>query len=87
LYHAEDGRRASVDQTVEENLLASLLAANADLIEALKQYDDLERVAIERQTEELSRKEVRMERQVNHFFFLQGTHILILVISIAISRI
>ena len=85
-YTVEDGR-VSVEQTVEESLLASLLAANADLMEALKQYDDLKRVAIERQAEERSRKEVRMERKVSHLFFLQRTHISILSISIERSRI
>ena len=69
----EDGR-VPVEQTVEENLLAALLVANAELVEALKQYEDLERVAIERQTEERSRKEIRMERQVSHIFFLERVH-------------
>jgi len=58
----EDGR-VSAEQTVEENLLAALLVANAELIAALKQYEDLERVAIERKTEERSRKEIRMEHK------------------------
>ena len=75
LNHAVEDGRVSVEQTVEEALLAALLMANADLMEALKQYDDLERVAIERQTEERSRKEVRMERKVSHIFFLQRTQI------------
>ena len=65
--NAVEDDRVSVEQTVEEALLAALLIANADLMEALKQYDDLERVAIERQTEERSRKEVRMERKVSFF--------------------
>lgn len=69
----EDGR-VSVEQTVEESLLGALLAANAELMEALKQYEDLERVAIERKTEERSRKEIRMERKVNCIFFLQRIH-------------
>jgi len=50
--------------TREEQLLASLLAANAELMEALKQCDDLERVAIERKTEDLSLRETRMDRRV-----------------------
>jgi hypothetical protein len=77
LNHAVEDGRVSVEQTVEEALLAALLMANADLMEALKQYDDLERVAIERQTEERSRKEVRMERKVSHIFFLQRTQMYI----------
>ena len=87
LNHGVEDGRVSVEQTVEECLLASLLAANEELMEVLKQYDDLERVAIERQTEERSRREVRMERKVSYVFFLQRTHILRLVISIEISRI
>lgn len=51
--------------TVEENLLASLLGANAELMEALQQYDDLERVADERLAEERSRKDIRMDRGVS----------------------
>ena len=51
--------------TVEENLLAALLGANAELIEALQQYEDLERVAQERLAEERSRKEIRMDRRVS----------------------
>ena len=51
--------------TVEENLLAALLGANAELMEALQQYEDLERVAQERLAEERSRKEIRMDRGVS----------------------
>ncbi|KAJ7233200.1 hypothetical protein C8J57DRAFT_1480382 [Mycena rebaudengoi] len=47
--------------TREEDLLMALLAANAELIEALQLYDDLERVAIDREAEVRSRKEVRMD--------------------------
>ncbi|CCM02123.1 uncharacterized protein FIBRA_04200 [Fibroporia radiculosa] len=48
--------------TQEEQLLAALLAANEDLMEALRQYDDLERVGMEREAEERSRKETRLDR-------------------------
>jgi len=51
--------------TVEENLLAALLGANAELMEALQQYEDLERVAEERLAEERSRKDIRMDRGVS----------------------
>ncbi|KAJ4481063.1 hypothetical protein J3R30DRAFT_2398111 [Lentinula aciculospora] len=51
------------EQTTEEKLLAALLEANEELLGALGQYDDLERVALERQAEEKSRKEVRMDRR------------------------
>lgn len=54
---SEDGQL-----TQEEQLLAALLAANEDLMEALRQYDDLERVGMEREAEERSRKETRMDR-------------------------
>lgn len=59
------GEESPVELTTEENLLAALLAANAELIEALQQYDDLERVAMERKAEDLSRKETRMDRRVS----------------------
>jgi hypothetical protein len=41
------GEDPPVQLTTKETLLAALLAANAELIEALKQYDDIERVAME----------------------------------------
>ncbi|KAG5651828.1 hypothetical protein H0H81_007260 [Sphagnurus paluster] len=52
-----------VEQTTKEKLLAALLTANAELVDALQQYDDLERVAMERLAEEVSRKETRMDRR------------------------
>ncbi|GBE87135.1 hypothetical protein SCP_1003820 [Sparassis crispa] len=56
----------SVELTPEEHLLAALLAANEDLMEALRVYDDLERVGlereIEREAEDRSRKETRIDR-------------------------
>ncbi|KAF6750828.1 hypothetical protein DFP72DRAFT_909441 [Ephemerocybe angulata] len=51
---------AADDETLEEKLLENLLASNADLVEAFRQYDDLIRLADERRAEERSRKEVRM---------------------------
>ncbi|KDR74102.1 hypothetical protein GALMADRAFT_250888 [Galerina marginata CBS 339.88] len=57
-------RSASPDDlTQEEKLLAALLAANEELLGALGQYEDLERVAMERRAEEKSRKEMRMDRR------------------------
>ena len=38
--------------TREEELLKELLAANEQLMEAIKQYDDLKRVANERKVED-----------------------------------
>lgn len=57
----------AIELTVEEKLLAALLGANAELLEALKQYDDLERVGLERKVEDRSRKEVRIDRRVSRF--------------------
>lgn len=54
-----------VELTTEEKLLAALLAANEELLEALRVYVDLESLAIERRTEERSRKDVRMDRSVS----------------------
>lgn len=50
--------------TVEEELLAALLGANEDLQEALRVYADLETLGVERETQERSRKEVRIDRSV-----------------------
>ncbi|KAF8154031.1 hypothetical protein B0H34DRAFT_720086 [Crassisporium funariophilum] len=58
-----DAHDVPVEQTLEEMLLAALLGANGELLEALKQYDDMERVAIERKAEDRSRREIRMERR------------------------
>ncbi|KAG6855626.1 hypothetical protein H0H87_012931 [Tephrocybe sp. NHM501043] len=58
--HPEEQR---LEQTTQERLLASLLSANAELMDALQQYDDLERVAMERMAEEMSRKETKMDRR------------------------
>ncbi|KAJ7145882.1 hypothetical protein C8R44DRAFT_863719 [Mycena epipterygia] len=47
--------------TREEELLADLVAANEALLEVLKLFEDLRCVAIEREAEDRSRKEVRMD--------------------------
>jgi len=59
------GDDSPIELTTEEKLLAALLAANAELIEALQQHDDLERVGIERNAEDQSRRETRMDRRVS----------------------
>jgi hypothetical protein len=59
----EDG--SPIDLTIEEELLAALVATDEALQEALRVYDNLERVAKERQAEELSRRFVSMERRVS----------------------
>jgi hypothetical protein len=51
--------------TAEENLLAALLTANEALLEALRVHDDLERVALEQQAEEWSKKETRIDYVVS----------------------
>ena len=59
------GGDSPAELTIEEQLLAALLGANAELIEALQQYDDMERVAMERKAEDRSRKELRRELRVS----------------------
>ncbi|KAF8645626.1 hypothetical protein AX16_007708 [Volvariella volvacea WC 439] len=54
------------EATIEEKLLDALLATNAELISALHQYDDLERLAREQQVEIQSRLEVRIDRRKIH---------------------
>ncbi|KAI0651280.1 hypothetical protein C8Q79DRAFT_996771 [Trametes meyenii] len=58
--------------TTEEKLLAAILAANEELLEALRQYDDLERVGIERDAQERSKKETRMDR--TRLLYDEGEH-------------
>lgn len=53
------------ETTKEEQLLAAILAANEELLEALKQYDDMDRVAMERKVEYRSAKEARMDQRVS----------------------
>ncbi|KAG5349621.1 hypothetical protein C0989_002711 [Termitomyces sp. Mn162] len=64
-----------LEQTIQEKLLGSLLSANAELMDALQQYDDLERVAIERMTEEVSRKETKMDRRQLQQLQQDGDHL------------
>ncbi|TFK69806.1 hypothetical protein BDN72DRAFT_767546 [Pluteus cervinus] len=59
--------------TLEEKLLDALLAANTELLAALQQYDDLERVAMERKAEQQSRKETRMDRKQLQLLENEGT--------------
>ncbi|KAJ7490141.1 hypothetical protein B0H11DRAFT_2277986 [Mycena galericulata] len=59
--------------TREEELLADLLAANEQLLEALGLYKDLQRVALEREAEERSRREVRMDPRQRQFITEDGT--------------
>jgi len=49
-----NGDDLPIELTMDEKLLAALLQANVDLLETLKQYEDLERVAMERKAESRS---------------------------------
>ncbi|KAF5353476.1 hypothetical protein D9756_008105 [Leucocoprinus leucothites] len=62
---AEKSMMAKDDQqpTKEQELLDAILAANGDLLEVLNQYEDMDRVAMERKAEYRSRKETRLERK------------------------
>ncbi|KAJ6476153.1 hypothetical protein C8R45DRAFT_1216883 [Mycena sanguinolenta] len=60
-------------QTREEELLADLLAANEQLMEALALYDDLKRVALEREIEMKSRDEVVLDPRLKQFMTDDGT--------------
>lgn len=62
--HERERSDEAAPSTVEEELLAALLAANEQLTSVLRQYEDLEQVGIERETEERSRKETRIDRNV-----------------------
>lgn len=51
-----------VELTEEEKLLAALLAANAELLEVLRQWEDLNRLAMERKMEDRSKRDVRINK-------------------------
>lgn len=70
IYLDENGQETRpIPTSKEEELLAALLAANQELLEAFKIYDDLERLGVaeqeEREVEERSRKEIRLDRTVS----------------------
>lgn len=58
-----------LEVTTEERLLESLLAANAELMQSLTQWDDLYRIAMEKKVAYLSKKEAKMERKVRFASF------------------
>ena len=70
--HEQDVR----SQTMEEEALAALFEAHSNLAEAIRQHDELERMAQDeqelRQVRERSRKETRMDRNVSRC--LSGGH-------------
>ncbi|KAJ7585006.1 kinase-like domain-containing protein [Mycena floridula] len=50
-----------VELTIEEKQLATLLGANAELLESLKQYDNFEHVRLERKAQDRSMIETRID--------------------------
>ncbi|KAJ7222469.1 hypothetical protein GGX14DRAFT_428833 [Mycena pura] len=63
---------AAPASTREEDLFGELLIANEQLLEALKLYDDLKRVAVERETEDRSRREVRLDPRERQYLMEDG---------------
>ncbi|KAI0688491.1 hypothetical protein BC835DRAFT_306317 [Cytidiella melzeri] len=60
--HRSNSAEEPAQLTREEELLAALLHSNEQLTEAIRLYDDLERVGLEREAEERSKKETRIDR-------------------------
>ena len=64
-----DPQHLQIPTSKEEELLAALLGANEELVEAFRIYDDLERLGFaeqeEREVQERSRKETRLDRSVS----------------------
>ncbi|KAI9461993.1 hypothetical protein BJY52DRAFT_1185334 [Lactarius psammicola] len=60
-----NGEDSPVELTPEEQLLGALLEANGALTSVLRDFDDIERIGIERETLERSRQEVRLDRSKN----------------------
>ncbi|KAF7313226.1 hypothetical protein MKEN_01009200 [Mycena kentingensis (nom. inval.)] len=67
-----DSAQESPASTREEDLLGELLVANEALLEAIKQYDDLERVAKEQETIDRSIHERRMDPAKRHLLTEEG---------------
>ena len=63
------GMDESSGMTMEEQALGTLFEAHGALAEALKQHDDLERIAVDeqefREVRERSKKDTRMDRNVS----------------------
>lgn len=64
-----NGEDSPVELTAEEQLLGELLEANGALTSVLRDYDDIERIGIERETLERSRQEVRLDRTVCRLWY------------------
>ncbi|KXN86675.1 TOM1-like protein 2 [Leucoagaricus sp. SymC.cos] len=58
---AAKGDEDTQELTIEQQLLDAILATNEELVEVLKQYEDMDRVAIERKAEYRSKKETRLD--------------------------
>ena len=60
--------------TKEEELLATLLAANQALFESIRMHDELQHLAaaerVEREVEERSRIDTKLDRSVRLYFFI-----------------
>ncbi|ORY24881.1 hypothetical protein BCR39DRAFT_545694 [Naematelia encephala] len=63
------GSDEHLEPTIEERALSSLFEAHSQLAEALKQHDDMERMAMDeremREVRERSKKDIRMDRSQN----------------------
>jgi hypothetical protein len=59
------------EPTIEERLLDEVLAANEEILEALRIYDDLHQLEIEREVEKRSHTDTRMGRLVR----LRAAHV------------
>ncbi|KZV90197.1 hypothetical protein EXIGLDRAFT_720596, partial [Exidia glandulosa HHB12029] len=64
-------------ETAEEQLLATLLFANQDLVEAFRQYDELERIGMqeaeEKEVEARSRVETKLDRTQIQYWTADGS--------------
>jgi hypothetical protein len=69
------------ESTPEERLLDALLSANEELLEVLRMYHDLELLAIERMTEERSKKDIWMDQSVSMIVFVGASRDEFFVIS------
>ncbi|KAH6911881.1 hypothetical protein BKA70DRAFT_1559439 [Coprinopsis sp. MPI-PUGE-AT-0042] len=78
----KDGKDGD-DETTEEKLLGALLGANEELLSALRQYDDLYQILVEKK----SRKDVRMDpREIAQHQLQQQTEHLAVAHGVGASR-
>ncbi|KAH9025575.1 hypothetical protein EDB85DRAFT_2149658 [Lactarius pseudohatsudake] len=67
--HRQNQKQGNGEDSPEEQLLGALLEANGALTSVLRDYDDIERIGIERETLEHSRQEVRLDRSMTAAMF------------------